>query len=191
MQKSKSKNIIAALVGVAAIALLVGVTHSCAKQTEVGIINFVSVQKKAKVYLYAAEQQKKYDEQVQARVLKDKDFIKLQEDGKNLTAQQNTMPAAEFERKSAALQARALKINERYRAEFERNAMASQMAMKNIEQQIAEAIEATAQKTGAKILLPVNTILYAAEKVDLTDAFVKELDKRVETVEYPNPSTLQ
>jgi len=162
----------------------------CDSKPQVGIVNFNLVQKKAKAYQSAEEQQKKYDEQVQAKILKDKDFIQLQEEGKALSEQQKTMPAAEFERKSAALQARALKINEKYRNEFERNAYASQLALKAIEQQIAEAIEATAKKSGAKILLPVNSILYAAEQVDLTDMFVQELDSRAQSVEYPDPTKL-
>jgi len=178
------------LIGVAAVALL-GFAAYKATRPQIGIINFQTVQQKAKAYVAAAEQQKKYDEQIQAIIMKDKDFIQLEADGKKLAEQQKTLSKEEFERKSNALQAKALKINERYRASFERNAMASQLALKALEKQIAEAIEATSQKTGAKVLLPVNTILYASEKADFTDVFVKELDKRVQDVNYPNPVTLK
>ena len=153
----KNKKVITILVGVAAIALLAyGICR--AGRPQVGIINFATVQQKAKAYVAAAEQQKKYDEQIQAIIMKDKDFIQLQEEGKRLSEQQNTLSKDEFERRSNALQEKALKINERYRASFERNAMASQLALKALEKQIAEAIEATSQKTGAKVLLPVKTI---------------------------------
>ena len=187
----KNKESFALIIGAAAIALLGFGTYKVATRPQIGIINFASVQQKAKAYISAAEQQKKYDDQIQEIIMKDKDFIQLQEEGKQLSDQQKTMDKAEFERRSNALQAKALKINERYRASFERNAMASQLALKALEKQIAEAIEATSQKTGAKILLPVNTILYAAEKADFTDIFVKELDERVQTVNYPDPVTLQ
>ena len=189
MTKGKSGKI-AILAGVAALALL-GYGFYKATRPQVGIINFQVVQQKAKVYVAVAEQQKKYDEQIQEIILKDKDFIKLQEEGKKLEEQQKTLSKAEFERQSIALQEKALKINERYRASFERNAMASQIAVKAIEKELAEAIEATSQKTGAKVLLPVNTILYASEKADFTEEFVKELDKRVQTVNYPDPVTLR
>lgn len=192
MKQEKSKIVINTIIGVAAAALLIGGIYAmCGSKTPVGIINFEAVQKKAKVYLHVAEQKNKFDEKVQAKVLKDKDFIQLQEEGKKLSEQQKTMPAAEFDRKSQALQMRAIRIQERYRSSFERSAVASQLAMKSIEKEIAEAIEATAKKTGAKVLLPVNTILYASEKADFTDVFVDELDKRVETVEFPDPEKLQ
>jgi len=186
----QNKKTILTIVGVAAVALLAYGAYK-ATRPQIGIINFQTVQQTAKAYVAAAEQQKKYDEQIQAIIMKDKDFIQLEEEGKKLAEQQKTMAKDEFERKSNALQAKALKINERYRASFERNAMASQLALKALEKQIAEAIEATSQKTGAKILLPVNTILYASEKADFTEVFVKELDKRVQTVNYPDPVTLQ
>lgn len=191
MTKGKvQKTVVGAVVGVAAIALLAYGVYK-ASRPQVGIINFAVVQQKAKAYIAAAEQQKKYDEQIQQIILKDKDFIKLQEEGKVLAEQQKTLSKEEFERRSVALQNKALKINERYRDSFERNVMASQLALKALEKEIAEAIEATSQKTGAKVLLPVNTILYAAEKADFTDVFVAELDKRVQTVKYPDPVTLK
>ena len=186
----KGKRVVKLVVGVAAVALLAYGAYK-ATRPQIGIINFMVVQQKAKAYVAAAEQQKKYDEQIQEIIMKDKDFVRLQEEGKKLADQQQSLPKEEFERRSNALQERALKIHERYRASFERNAMASQLALKALEKQIAEAIEATSQKTGAKVLLPVNTILYAAEKADFTDVFVKELDKRVQTVNYPDPVTLQ
>ena len=189
MKKDKKTTTVAGI-GIAVAALLAFGMYK-ATRPQIGIINFATVQQTAKVYLAAAEQQKKYDEQIQQIIMKDRDFIQLEEEGKKLAEQQKTMPKDEFERKSSALQARALKINERYRASFERNAMASQLALKAVEKQIAEAIEATSQKTGAKILLPVNTILYASEKADFTEVFVKELDKRVQDVNYPDPVTLQ
>ena len=177
-------------VGTALLALIGGGIYY-ANRPKVGIINFSQVQRKAKVYLDALEQQQKYDAKVQELITKDKDFIQLEADGQKLAEQQKTMPVAEFERKSAALQARALKINEKYRGPLERNALASQLALKSLEKDIAQAIEATSKRTGAKVLLPINTILYAAETVDYTDVFVEELDKRVQTVTYPNPETLK
>ncbi len=178
------------ILGVVALALS-GYGVYRATRPQVGVINFGVVQQKAKVYQAAAEYQKKYEEQIQQIILKDKEFIKLQEEGDQLVAQQKTMPKEEFERKAAALQARAAKINERYQDSFERNAMAAQLALRSVEKEIAEAIEATSQKTGVKILLPVTTILYASEKADYSDEFIKELDKRVQDVKYPNPATLK
>jgi len=189
----KNSKIMMTIMGAALIAATTTLT-GCDKfssKPQVGVINFVTVQQKAKVYAFAAEQQKKYDEQIQQIIMKDKDFIKLQEEGKLLTEQQKTLSKAEFERRSAALQEKALKINERYRDSFERNAMAAQIALKSVEKEIAEAIEATSQKTGVKILLPVSAILYASEKVDYSDVLVEELDKRIREVNYPNPATLQ
>ena len=190
MKNSKKMTTMVGATLIAATTMLAGCDKFSPKP-QVGVINFATVQQKAKVYVFAAEQQKKYEEQIQEIIMKDKDFIKLQEEGKQLADQQKTLSPSEFERKSAALQERALKINERYRDSFERNAMAAQIAMKSVEKEIAEAIEATSKRTGVTILLPVSTILYASEKVDYSDVLVEELDKRVKEVNYPNPVTLQ
>lgn len=186
----KNKYLISGIIGVVALGLVSYAVYR-ASRPQVGIINFAIVQQKAKAYIVAAEHQKKYEEQIQQIIMKDKDFIKLQADGDKLVAAQKDMPKDEFERKSAALQERALKINERYRDSFERNTMAAQLALKSIEKEIAEAIEATSQRTGVKVFLPVTTILYASEKVDFSDIFVEELDKRVQDINYPNPVTLK
>ena len=54
--------IMVALAGVA--VLLAGYSLYKAGRPQVGVINFAVVQQKAKAYVNAAEQQKKYDEQV-------------------------------------------------------------------------------------------------------------------------------
>ena len=63
MKKSKT-SVITALTGIVAIALI-GYGFYKATRPQVGIINFTVVQQKAKAYVAAAEQQKKYDEQIQ------------------------------------------------------------------------------------------------------------------------------
>ena len=190
MIKKTPDTLTTAVISIAAIALL---SYGFYKATrpQVAIINFTAVQQKAKAYLSVAEEQKKYDSKVQEIVMKDKEFIQIQAEGKKLNDSKKDISEAEFERKAQALQTRLMKLQEKYRPQLERNAVASQLALKSLEKEIAEAVEATSQKTGAKILLPVNTILYAAKEADVTDTFVKELDKRVQTAQYPNPETLK
>ena len=129
-EKKSSLNLITTLtIGVIAVALS-GYSLYKSTRPQVGVINFATVQKTAKAYIDAANYQRKYDEKVEAIIMKDKDFIQLQEEGKKLEAKQNLLSKEELARQSAALQARALKMNERYRASFERNALASQIALK-------------------------------------------------------------
>lgn len=184
------KTIITSIATVAMISWMAFNTYQINKP-QIGIINFAKVQQTAKAYVDAAQKQQKHDEQIQNIILKDKEFIKLQEEGQKLADNQKKMPVDEFKTKSVALQEKALKINEKYRTSFERNAFATQIALKALEKQIAEAVEATSKATGVQVILPVNTILYATEKVDLTEKFIKELDGRVQTVNYPDPITLQ
>ncbi len=178
--------VLAATVAVAALIMAVR-----ANRPQVGVIDFMKVHKNALAYQDAAAKQQQYDEKLQATILQDKEFLKLQNDGKKLEENQKAMDKADFAKKAKALEMKAIKINERFRPDFERNMMASQLALKGIQQQIAEAIEATSEATGAKVLLPVNNILYAGEKADLTDAFIEELNERVQTVTYPDPATLK
>ena len=100
------------------------------------------------------------------------------------------MSSDEFAKKFQSLQKRAALIQNKYRPDAERLMLASQIALKGVEKEIALAVEKTAQQTGVKILLPVNSVLYAKKSADLTDKFVKNLDKIVQTVPYPDPNKL-
>ena len=173
---------------VAGVVLVAGYGIYSASRPDVGVIDFNAVQTKAKVYQYVVEQQQKYEADIRTRMKADS--TGLEKDFKKLEEQKAKTKPAEFQKKLQALQKRAALIQNKYRPDVERIMLASQIALKGVEKDIALAVEATANQTGVKVLLPMNNVLYAKKSVDLTDKFVKNLDKRVDKVLYPDPKKL-
>jgi len=161
----------------------------CCKKVEVGTINFAIVRDQAKVFKYILAEQQKYDEAVKAKM--DKELAPLQSQAAKLEADKAKLTGAEISKQMNSLQKKALTIQLKYRPQFERNALASQLALRTIEANLKDAGDATRKKTGAYILLNAQGVLSAnEEKVDMTNVFVQELDKLVETVTYPDPAKL-
>ena len=187
-------NLGAIALAVSAIAL-VGTAVSFSKMAckdqpvEVGIVNFNGVRDQAKVFQSIVAEQQKYDLQVKEQM--DKELAPLQAQAEKLEADKAKLTGAEISKQVNALEKKALAIQLKYRPQFERNALASQLAVRTIEAQLKSAGDATRAKTGVALLLNAQGILSADEaKVDLTKVFVEELDKLVDTVAYPDPTKL-
>ena len=154
----------------------------------VGVIDFAVAQGKAKVYQSVIAEQRKYEEQIRARIAADS--VDIEKEAKELESKKATLKPEEYQKKALSLQRRFMAIQEKYRPTVERIVAASQIALKGAEKEIAKAVEQTAHQKGVKVLLPVNSVLYADKKADMTDTFVKNLDKLVQSVPYPDPSKL-
>ena len=155
---------------------------------KVGVINFSVAQSKAKLYQSVIAEQKKYEEQIQLRIMADS--TGLEKEYAELEKKKATMNPEEYRKKVVSLQRRFAAIQEKYRPAVERIVAASQMALKSAEKEIAEAIEKTAKEKCVKVLLPVQNVIYVDTKADMTDTFVKNLDKLVVSVPYPDPAKL-
>ena len=154
----------------------------------VGVIDFGVAQGKAKVYQSVIKEQRKFEEQIRARITADSGDI--EKEAQELEKKKASMKPEEYQKKVLSLQNRMMVIQEKYRPAIERIMAASQVALKSAEKEIAQAVEETARQKGVKVLLPVNSVLYADRKADMTDAFVKNLDKLVQSVSYPDPAKL-
>ena len=154
----------------------------------VGVIDFGAAQGKAKLYQSVITEQRKYEEQIRVRIAAES--VDIEKEAKELESKKDKMKPEEYQKKAIALQRRFMAIQEKYRPTVERIVAASQFALKKAEKQIAEAVEQTARQKGVKVLLPVNSVLYADKKADMTDTFVKNLDRLVISVPYPDPNKL-
>ena len=176
-----------------AIGLLAGVAvlawgYCITTRPGVGVIDFAVAQGKAKVYQSVIAEQRKYEEQIRARIAADS--VGIEREAKELESKKTTMKPEEYQKKMVSLQQRMMVIQNKYRPSIERIVAASQVALKTAEKEIAEAVEKTARQKGVKVLVPANNILYADKKADMTDTFVKNLDKLVQSVPYPDPAKL-
>ena len=172
------------LVGVAAFTWAWHITT----RPGVGVIDFGVAQGKAKLYQSVITEQRKYEQQIQVRI--SADSVDLDKEIKELESKKTTMKPEEYQKKALGLQRRFAIIQEKYRPAVERIVAASQIALKSAEKEIAKAVEETARQKGVKVLLPVNNVLYADKKADMTDTFVKNLDKLIQSVPYPDPAKI-
>ena len=172
---------------VIALALLGWGAYS-ATRPEVGVVDFTVVQKNAKVYQFVQAEQNKYAEQIQVRIMADSKDIEA--DAKKLEKQKDKMKPEEYQSKVRDLQRRAAKVQEKYRPAMERIIFASQVALNSAAKEISLAVEKTAQQKGLKVLLSMNNVLYASNKADVTEDFIKNLDKSIQQVAYPDPAKL-
>ena len=176
-----------------ATGLLVGVAvlswaYCITTRPAVGVIDFAAAQSKAKLYQSVIAEQKKYEQPIQLRIAADS--VDIEKEAKELESKKASMKPEEYQKKAIAIQRRFMMVQEKYRPMVERIVAASQVALKSAEKEIAKAVEQTARQKGVKVLLPVNSVLYADKKADMTDTFVKNLDKLVQSVPYPDPSKL-
>ena len=161
----------------------------CVSRPDVGVIDFNVVQAKAKVYQSVLAEQKKYEDQV--RILVIADSGDLEKEGQNLEKQRATLKSEEYQKKAAALQRKIMAVQEKYRPAVERIVAASQLALREgAAKYVDEAMEKTANQKGIKVLLPKTATLYTKDSADVTDAFVKNLDKLIQSVPYPDPNKL-
>ena len=162
--------------------------YCVATRPGVGVIDFAVAQSRAKVYQSVITEQRKYEEQIRARIAADS--VDIEKEAKELESKKDSLTLAEYQKKAMGLQRRFMVIQDKYRPAVERIVAASQVALKGAEKEIAQAIEKTARQKGVKVLLPVNGVLYADKKADVTETFVKNLDKLVQSVPYPDPNKL-
>ena len=189
--KKITSNLGAIALAVSVVALAVSLGMSCCKKSgaAVGTVNFVVVREQAKVFKHILAEQQKYDLAVKERM--DKELAPLQSQAEKLEADKATLTGAEISKQINALEKKALAIQLKYRPQFEQNAMASQLALRSIEASLKEASNETRQKTGVDLLINAQGVLAENEdKVDMTNVFVQELDKLVDTVAYPDPAKL-
>ena len=187
LKVKENRKVCFAASAVLALALLGWGAYSATRPT-VGVVDFNIVQKNAKVYQYVQSEQNKYAEQIRVRIMADSKDIEA--DAQKLEKQKGKMKLEEYQSKVRDLQKRAAKVQEKYRPAMERIMLASQVALNGAAKEISLAVEKTAQQKGVKVLLSMNNVLYASNKADVTDAFVKNLDKTIQQVPYPDPAKL-
>lgn len=190
MKKIKSvfsnKKLLWLLVGVIVFALWWGCCSSC---KTIGVIDFSVVQKEAKLYQSVINERKKYEEQIRIRIVAE--YGDLEKEVSALEKQKGSMKVDEYQKKFSALQRKVMAVQEKYNPAWERIEAATQIALRNgAGKYLDEAFQKTAKQNGVKILISKTSTLYSDKKMDVTDAFVKNLDELVQSVPYPDPAKL-
>ena len=101
------------------------------------------------------------------------------------------MSETEFKKKALALQKKVIEFEQKRVARQQQIAAASQIVAEQLQSDVEAALNAVAKKAGAGVVLNKEMTVYSGDKADLTDAFIKALNDKVQPVAYPDPATIQ
>ncbi|MBQ7413473.1 MAG: OmpH family outer membrane protein [Alphaproteobacteria bacterium] len=152
------------------------------------VIDFDRVQREAVAYKSIIDQQKNYEEKVQAQFGLEAGALEQKE--KDLVAKKGKISETEFKKKTLALQKEAMELQNKYRFQFQQILLASQTAATQIQDSVETTLQNVAEKAGAGVVLNKAVTVHVSDCNDLTDAFIKALNKSVQPVTYPNPESI-
>lgn len=152
------------------------------------VIDFDRVQREAVAYKSIIDQQKNYEEKVQAQFGLEAGALEQKE--KDLVAKKSKISDTEFKKKTLALQKEAMELQNKYRFQFQQILLASQTAATQIQDSVETTLQDVAKKAGAGVVLNKAVTVHVSDYNDLTDAFIKALNKSVQPVAYPNPESI-
>ncbi|MDY6407800.1 MAG: OmpH family outer membrane protein [Pseudomonadota bacterium] len=167
--------------------LAFGACQWCCCGTKTMVIDFKRVQREATVYKSIIDNQRGYEEKIQAQL--GLEAGQLQQEEKDLVAQKGKLSETDFKKKALALQKKAMQMDQKYRGQVQQVLAASQMAASKVQAEVEEVLEEVSRKAGAGVVLHKDMTVRSGQKNDLTDRFVKALNEKVKPVEYPNPET--
>ena len=175
--------------GIALMAIIsLGVCWGMMRGTKTMVVDFERVQQEAIAYKAIIDQQKVYEEKLQARLGLEAGALEQEE--KELVERKGKLSEKEFKKQAAVLQQKAGELQNKYRFQLQQIVLASQLAASQIQAPVEEALQAVAKKAGAGVVLNKSVTIYAGEKNDLTDGFIRVLNQTVKPVAYPNPEAI-
>ena len=171
-----------------AVGLAFGACRWACCGTRTVVIDLDRIQQEATVYRSILEQQKGYEEKLQAELAVEAGALEKEE--KDLVAKKEKMKEAEFQKKVAALQKKAAELQAKYQFRYQQVGLASQLAAEQVRVPVREILERVAKKAGAGVVLNKAVTVYSGKKADMTDSFIRALNEEVKPIGYPNPETL-
>lgn len=184
----KANQKIAAIVGGVLVLFVLFLLIPCGNKGSVAVLDLERVKVESAPYKTIADEQRKYEEIWKIKFQAEREV--LDREDKELAARRNRMKAGEFKRAIDSLQHRAVALQEKYKGEAGKILAASQSVVAQVDAVAMETLERVAKAGGYDVVLVKQSTLYAGKAADITDDFIKELDKKSVKVSYPDPSTL-
>lgn len=185
------KKKVAVLAGafVAAVLVSVCLCRMACCGTKTMVIDFNRVRQEAVAYKSIFDAQNGYLEKLEAQLGLEKG--NLQKEDKELAEKKGKLSETEFKKKALALQKKVIEFEQKRVARQQQIAAASQIVAEQLQSDVESALNAVAKKAGAGVVLNKEMTVYSGDKADLTDAFIKALNDKVQPVAYPDPATIQ
>ncbi len=177
--KAHKKPIIGAALGVLA---LMALCASCSPKP-IGVVDLEKLKNTADIYHLIRQEQGKNENTLNARY--DIERRALAQEEQLLLQKQKSMSKDEFQKAALKLQQKARLLQSAYKMDVERVLGASHTVVQQINQIVVEILPDVAESAGYEVILPKQGVWYAADSVDMTDALVKELNKKTTKLVYP------
>ena len=109
-----------------------------------------------------------------------------------MNKEKSKLSAAQYKKKQEALAKKIEVLKRKNEYRVRQIAAASRQAALSIQKEMGEAIKRVAKREHAGIILNSSNVIYADDETNnITDALIKEMNKAITSVTYPNPLTFQ
>lgn len=157
--------------------------------TMVGVVDINRLRETAEPYKEIEREKEKYTVLWRMKFQAEQEV--LDEEDKKLAAAQKkkSMKKKAFKRALDDLQKKSLALQKKYQKEAAKIMMATNSAIKQIDELAMAEIENVAHEKGYDIIL-INQVLYASDTVDVTDDLIEKLNEKAVKINFPDPETL-
>jgi len=154
--------------------------------TVIGIINIQKIQTDAKVFKYIAEKKKVYVDKYQKEISKKE--AELKKANEKLVQQQNLLTPKAFEEKKKEFTKSLVKFQQELQAKTAIVNRAHLEAIQKVQEKgLLDMIAKVSAKHKINMVVAADQAVFYKPEIDITEQVVVELDKKIKTVEFPNP----
>lgn len=155
----------------------------------VAVVDMDRLREEAEPYQEIEREKAKYAEIWRVKFRAEQDVLDEQDKKLAVAQKKKNMKKKAFKKALDELQKKSLALQEKYQKEASKIMMATESARAQIDELALKAASKVAQDLGYDIVLN-GEIIYASDKVDMTDALIEELNKTAVKINYPDPEIL-
>lgn len=179
LEKKRIRIIIAAACVVFLLCLL-GMFYP--SKVKIGVVSMPRVYQEAVVFQSIRQQQQAYEEKWRQEAIYQKEA--LEKEDKNLTLQKRNLKKATFDKKVAALKTKILDFQNTQVARLGLIRENTRRIIQETQKQSEPILKQLAKKHNIDLVLTDANVIFMAEKVDITDDLIEELNRTLPEVDW-------
>ena len=149
---------------------------------KVGVVSMPRVYQEAAVFQNIRQQQQSYEEKWRQEAMAQREA--LEKEDKDLSIQKRRLKKAAFDKKVAALKAKILDFQNTQMARLGMIRENVRHIMSEVEKQSEPLLRQIAQKRHLDLVLTDNNIVYASDRVDITNDLIERLNETLTQVDW-------
>lgn len=154
----------------------------CCPNVKVGVVSMPRVYQEALVFQNIRQQQQSYEEKWRQEAIAQKEV--LEKEDKDLSVQKRRLKKAAFDKKVATLKAKILDFQNTQIARLGMIRENTRRIMAEVEKQSEPILRQIAKKHHLDLVLMDNNVVYASDRIDITDDLIKKLNEALTQVDW-------